>query len=264
VAVADGVSDGDVDGVTVAETVDTAETDVDEEAVGVLLAVPQRDSVWDGVAEIVGVPVDDDEALSLPVLDAEVVVDPVGVPVLDGVGVRVEDGVAALVPVEEKETEGVCVEETDSVDVPLADANWERVVVGVGESVRVSVHVGLEVLESETVVVGLRLGVSELEGVAVPVGVAEFDAVLVVEGVREFEGVTEALAPTVTDGVGAPERDDERLSVDDDVADGVCVPDPVPESVGVTLDDGIDTVPDADVVEECERLAPSVSEGVSD
>ncbi len=123
VDVTDGVSDGEVDGVPVAEIVGIDETEVDEDAVGVLLAVPPIDNVWDGVAEFVGVPVDDEEALSLPVLDAEVVVDPVDVPVRVGVAVCEEVGVAVLVLVEEKETEGVCVEEKDCVDVPLADAN---------------------------------------------------------------------------------------------------------------------------------------------
>jgi hypothetical protein len=106
--------------------------------------------------------------------------------------------------------------------------------------------------------------VSELEGVVAPVGVAEPDAVLVVDGVRELEGVAEALEPRVTDAEGDTETDDERLAVEEGVCDGVSVPVPVPLGVGVSLDDGIDTVLDADVVEEVEGLAPRVTEGVAD
>jgi hypothetical protein len=259
------VCDRVVDGVKVAVEVCVVESDGEAVHVGVMLVLPPGVSVEVDVEHADGLLVGVDEELSLPVLDEDFVVEPVGVPVSEGVGDRSAEGVPLTELVMEWEPEGEVVGVKLTVDVMLADANCESVVVGVGDGDIEAVVLDVGELEMDGVVVGLAVGVSELEGVPDTVGVGEALAPLVLDGDSEFELVSEALAPVVSDAVGVLDDDVDNVSVVVVVPDGVSVPDPVPEGVRDAVDVCVgETVDVTDATGVTDALSPAVIEAVID
>ena len=128
--------------------------------------------------------------------------------------------------------------------VPLAEAPMDRVVDGVA----VAVLERLSVVDPLSLPDGVCVGVHEFDGVSVQVGEVDpdgvEDSVVVVEPVPESDPVFEELAPVVSDAVGDPDEDGERLNVELGVADDVAVLERVGESMGKEL-----TRPDAPAVE---------------
>lgn len=145
--------------------------------------------------------------------------------------------------------------------VPLAEAPMDRVVDGVA----VAVLERLSVVDPLSLPDGVCVGVHEFDGVSVPVGdvdsVGVEDSVGVVEPVPEFEPLAEAFAPVVSDAVGDPDEDGERLNVELGDADDVAVLERVGVSVGKEL-----IRPDAPAVETLGimlTLAPETNDGVA-
>jgi hypothetical protein len=150
---------------------------------------------------------------------------------------------------------GVLVRVTLSVEVADADPPSERL--GVGEGVPLAVRlvvvldVARDVREREPVRVGVAVGVRERELVAL----RESDTL----------GVADALAPRVIEPVGDSETVLELLAAIDALLDGVRVPEPErePVGVGVTESDAV-ALPESDTVGVIDALAPRVTDAVKE
>ncbi len=193
--------------------------------------------------------------VTLTVDDALIVDEPVSDPV--GVPERVD----VAVPVALVVCDAVGVREDDCVVVALADPLSLPVLLGLAPLETLAVGVHDTEREGDCVVLGVSLEVAVGVAVGETVGVPLAERVDVVEGLPLLLGVSDALAPIVTDGVSVLETEDDREAVVLGVGDGV----PVVDTVGVPVDVLVgvgSAVAVEEVVPDGETVAERETDGV--
>ncbi len=235
------------------------------EVVGELRAVPPIESVDDDDNDDDEVPLGLEVLLSLPVADKVSVVEPVGDEVWVVVGVGVFELVFDVVKGAEIVLliviEGVTKEEGEILD----EAPIESVLVAEKEGVEVALVVVVIEFDSDNVADEVWVGVRELEAVPESVGVKLLLIALVNEELSVFEPVGDALAPILSVAVSERLFDEELVTVDVAVLDGVGDEVLVVVIVGVRLIEASpETLWDEVGVGVDEELAPNVNDDVGE